>query len=89
MTQKHFWKLKKNNKRLHNYCNQFTAHNKRDELHFDKLYSTMEARISQVTEKMEEIISFHTAVIFISKVLLMFYLKSEQNYLCGICSINF
>lgn len=58
-------------KPLHVYCKLLTALSVRKELHLDKLYSTLKTRILHVTEKIEEIISFHTTVIFISKVLLM------------------
>lgn len=48
-------------------------------LHLDKLYDTLGTRILHVTEKIEEIISFHTTVIFISKVLLMFIKRVKKD----------
>lgn len=62
-------------KPLHVYCNLLTALSVRKGLHSDKLYGTWELH---VTEKIEEIISFHTTVIFISKVLLMIIKRVEK-----------
>jgi len=87
----------KGEKTLYVYSNLLTTLNVRKELHLDKLYGTLGTRILQVTEKIEEIISFHTTVIFISKVLLMFIkrvkktsfveyvqLTSRINYICSL-----